>query len=252
MKRTLLPLVVLTLLSVQAFAQCTPNPLYNDSLFGAWPDTTENFPPGVVNMFYTDTLNLLLPLDGGDVDPQFAGQMLDSVSLQSITGLPPGLTTYCNSQTGGACTFLAAQLGCVLLEGTPTQIGTYPITISVTAYTSFLGVAIPVPYSFSGYEIVISGGVGINEQQLQLFQNVKNVPNPFSTETEIRFELAKASTVSVKVFDLLGQEVFTAQDNFSKGANALKINGAEFEQGIYIYQLNAAGKSHVGRMVLDR
>ena len=40
MKDRVLSLVV-TLTALQGFAQCVPNPLYQDSVFGVWPDTVE-------------------------------------------------------------------------------------------------------------------------------------------------------------------------------------------------------------------
>ena len=65
--------LVLTLaaaaLTTAAAAQCTPDPLYADSVFGVWPDTLENFKPGMVNVFYSDTLNLIIPTDANSLDP---------------------------------------------------------------------------------------------------------------------------------------------------------------------------------------
>ncbi len=71
MRKALLSIVVV-LASFSASAQCTPNQLYADSVYGVWPDTTENFMSGVVNMFYSDTLNILVPTDAGLIDPNFA------------------------------------------------------------------------------------------------------------------------------------------------------------------------------------
>ena len=54
-------------------AQCTPDPLYADSIYGAWPDTVTNFVSGQVGVAYIQVLDFKLPLDAGDVDPGFAG-----------------------------------------------------------------------------------------------------------------------------------------------------------------------------------
>ena len=63
--------------AVAAMAQpCTPDPQYTDSLFGVWPDTTENFAPAFLGQDYQQVLNLKVPQDAGTIDPQFAGVVL--------------------------------------------------------------------------------------------------------------------------------------------------------------------------------
>lgn len=153
MKKTILA-AVLVISGANAMGQCTPNQLYADSIYGVWPDTTENFPSGVLNVFYSDTLNILVPSDAGLVNPNYAGITIDSVALTGVDNLPPGLSVVCNSQTGAACTFLTSQLGCGLIEGTPTTAGTYDMTINVLAYA--LGGFAQVPQAFTGYRITIA------------------------------------------------------------------------------------------------
>ena len=150
MKKTILSLAIaLTGLGTQAQV-CTPNPLYTDSIFGIWPDTTDNLASGMVGVAYFQDINLIVPQDAGLIDSQFAGIMLDSVQLTGLTGLPPGLSYACASQTGGACTYLTGVLGCAVITGNPTTAGEYPLTIDVTAYTTFFGSPVPVPQSVSG------------------------------------------------------------------------------------------------------
>ena len=57
MKKALLA-ANLVVSAAAANGQCTPNQLYADSIYGVWPDTTENFASGVLNSFYSDTLNI--------------------------------------------------------------------------------------------------------------------------------------------------------------------------------------------------
>jgi hypothetical protein len=154
MMKTLL-LAALVATGLQVSAQCVPDQLYADSVYGVWPDTTENFINGMVNVPYSDTLTLLVPSDPSLINPSFPSTVtVDSVQVVSVTGLPPGIVVSCNSQTGGACTYLPNQVGCGLLEGTPTAAGTYPITINVMAYATFIGVQ-SFPQAFTGYSITI-------------------------------------------------------------------------------------------------
>lgn len=249
MKRTLLSLGLIFIGLAQANAQCTPNPSYITGNFGVYPDTITDFIPGAEGVFYSDTIHLLIPISAQDIDPTLPAATIDSVQLVSVAGIPPGLAIDCNSQTSGPCTMLPTQIGCALMEGTPTQQGIYPLTIEVLGYA--FGGLISVPYSFTGYQIDI-GGVGIAEVNDVTFSGVRNVPNPFSAGTEIRFDLKKAADVELQVYDLLGQSVYNTSLNAVKGTNAIKFEGDTYEQGIYIYQLSANGTMHTGRMVLDR
>jgi lysophospholipase L1-like esterase len=91
--------------------------------------------------------------------------------------------------------------------------------------------------------------VGVTPDRLVLAQNY---PNPFNPGTVIEFVIPQSSFASVKVYNLLGQEVATA---FAGNAEAEQINTARFNatnlpSGIYYYTLRSAGKMVTKRMVL--
>ncbi|MFT3885412.1 MAG: T9SS type A sorting domain-containing protein [Flavobacteriales bacterium] len=252
MVRTLLVTAALTFVT-GASAQCTPDPLYRDSLFGVWPDTLENFASGIVQVPYSDTLNIIVPGDAGVINSSFSGVMLDSVVFNRIVGLPPGISVQCNSQTAGACTLLPGHLGCGLIAGTPTQAGTYPLTINVTAYTTFLGNVLPVPYSFRGYVITIAADpTGIGEMVPVTLGQVQNVPNPFGQRTSIEFFLSSASLAKVKVFNLVGEELWKETVQGKSGMNRVPFDGSRLESGIYLYKVEAGARTFTGRMVVNR
>lgn len=252
MRRTLL-FAALALTGFAASAQCTPDPLYADSVFGVWPDTTENFVSGEVGVFYSDTLNLIVPENAQDIDPGYPAVTIDSVQMTGVSGLPAGLAVYCNSQTGGACTYLPTVLGCGLIEGTPTTAGTYPLTIDVTAWFTFFGTPQPFPTSFSGYEIVIvPSTVGIPASERPALDGVRNVPNPFSGRTSIEFDLARAGMVRVSVFDLVGEELWKTTVSGTIGTNKVVFDGAALGEGVYLYKVEADGASFTARMALHR
>lgn len=76
----------------------------------------------------------------------------------------------------------------------------------------------------------------------------QNFPNPFNPATTIRFSLPNAGKVTLKVYNLKGEEVVTLLENDQKNAgNHLVIwdgrgkNGQPVSSGIYVYRL-VAGK----------
>ncbi len=70
----------------------------------------------------------------------------------------------------------------------------------------------------------------------------QNYPNPFNPNTQIAFRLAVDSKVSLKVFDILGQEVATlANTNFVAGAHTVNFDASALNSGVYLYRLEATG-----------
>ncbi len=253
MRRTILLLA--TALTVGAsHAQCTPDPLYADSVFGVWPDTTENFMSGVLGQFYTDTLNLIVPTNAADIpaDPPYPAITIDSIQLAGVTGLPPGLSVSCNSQTAGPCTYLPSVLGCGLIEGTPTQAGTYPITLDVVAWFTFIFPQ-SLPASFGGYEIVIEEiGTGVFEVANMGLANVRNVPNPFASRTTIEFQAGKSGDARVRVFNLVGEELWSQTVQSKVGLNKVLFEGGDLPAGVYLYKIESGANTYTGRMALQR
>lgn len=81
----------------------------------------------------------------------------------------------------------------------------------------------------------------------------QNYPNPFNPSTVIEFTLPRKSDVSLKVYDLLGNEVATLfEENADAGYHAVTWRGAERAAGVYIYRLQAGSDTRTKKMVLLR
>ncbi|HOY28309.1 MAG TPA: T9SS type A sorting domain-containing protein [Flavobacteriales bacterium] len=257
MKKLLL-LTTFAISGAVASAQCTPDPLYADSVFGVWPDTTENFMPGVVGLLYSDTLNLIVPANASEIpaDPPYPPLALDSIQLLSVDGLPPGITVSCNSQTAASCTYLPTQLGCGLIQGTPTTTGTFPIELSVRAWST-INIVVPFPVSqditFGGYEIVISDNTtAVLSLTNTGLSNVRNIPNPFASRTMIEFNAGKAGEARIRVFNLVGEEMWNEVVETKVGQNRVPFDGAQFPAGVYLYKIESGSNTFTGRMALQR
>lgn len=70
----------------------------------------------------------------------------------------------------------------------------------------------------------------------------QNYPNPFNPSTKITFRLAVDSKVSLKVFDILGQEVATlVNTNLVAGAHNVNFDASALNSGVYFYRIEATG-----------
>lgn len=95
---------------------------------------------------------------------------------------------------------------------------------------------------------VITGAAGKVPAAFSLAQNY---PNPFNPSTTIRYELALASDVKLKVFDILGREVATLVSAKQAAGNyAAQFNASRLSSGVYFYQLKAGGLIAIRKMML--
>jgi hypothetical protein len=85
--------------------------------------------------------------------------------------------------------------------------------------------------------------VGISDQKptlvLDKFTLHQNYPNPFNPITAIEFELPKTSEVTLKIFNILGQEVATlVSGKLSTGTYTYDWNASHLASGAYLYRLS--------------
>jgi hypothetical protein len=101
------------------------------------------------------------------------------------------------------------------------------------------------PYLFTTTDVNETG------QQPVDFKLEQNYPNPFNPSTTIRYSVAEASRVSLKVFNTLGQEVATLVDeNVSPGEHKATFDAGKLSSGVYLYKLSAGSRIESRKMVL--
>ncbi len=83
------------------------------------------------------------------------------------------------------------------------------------------------------------------------FELSQNYPNPFNPTTNIQFTLQQAGNVSLKVFNMLGQEVATlVNGRVSAGVQTVQFDASNLASGVYIYRLQAGSKVQTNKMLL--
>ncbi len=89
-----------------------------------------------------------------------------------------------------------------------------------------------------------SGIVEVNYTIPVEFNLSQNYPNPFNPSTKIKFSLAADSKVSIKVYNLLGQQIAVLlSGEYEAGRHEINFDAASMSSGIYFYVINAAGKN---------
>jgi hypothetical protein len=88
------------------------------------------------------------------------------------------------------------------------------------------------------------------------FELFQNHPNPFNSETVIRFNLSKPSDVTLVIYNTLGQKVKTlVAGHLNAGTTSISWDGKDqkgitVSSGVYLYELKAGDLTETKRMVL--
>ena len=79
----------------------------------------------------------------------------------------------------------------------------------------------------------------------------QNYPNPFNPSTEIQFTLTKSGMTTLKVYDMLGQEIATlVNEQLNAGTFKSKFDASRLSSGTYVYVLTSNGTRLVNKMLL--
>ncbi|MCZ7603830.1 MAG: T9SS type A sorting domain-containing protein [Melioribacteraceae bacterium] len=103
-------------------------------------------------------------------------------------------------------------------------------------------------------QVVDDGGNKVYSKEVNTTTNVtdeavptvyslsQNYPNPFNPSTTIKFGIPQAADVTVKIYDILGQEVKTLMNrNLAAGFHTVNFDASNLISGMYIYRIQANG-----------
>jgi hypothetical protein len=81
----------------------------------------------------------------------------------------------------------------------------------------------------------------------------QNYPNPFNPSTKISWQSPVGSHQTIKVFDVLGNEVAKLVDEYNPaGSYEVEFNASSLSSGIYFYKLKSDNFTFVRKMILIR
>jgi hypothetical protein len=82
------------------------------------------------------------------------------------------------------------------------------------------------------------------------FYLYQNYPNPFNPATTIKYDLPKSGDVSIKVYDLLGKEIYSMNEFKLAGTYSFRFDGTNHASGVYFYKIEAGSYVDTKKMVL--
>lgn len=249
---------------------CQPDTTIADTLYGVFPlpySPTRNPLGGIsdtacLNTYFQFVFTLRIP--EAFVIPNVGSVPINTVSMHpdtAVANLPAGLDYVCNPPN---CIFPKASEGCIILFGTPTN--PQDVKVHDLKIRGLLSSFIPIPITFPDSTFFAPGNYFLHIQpagspactpssvselaatRLQL----RNVPNPFSSTTDIEVISGIRGRFDFRVFDFTGNMIHREPVQIFQGENRISFNGSNLPNGIYIYTLTDGLTSVSRKMVLHR
>ena len=275
MKKLALLFIVIIFSFNNVNAQCSPDFIFTSlAIPGVYPPAVQipNVPlplgiaDGSVGISYAQTLTLVVLEDTTmDIAPLLDPTIVSAMSLAGIStvmsldvnhvaydvsGLPNGLTYTCDQSN---CQYSSGVDGCILIEGTPTQGGTFPVPVNMTINVQIPAITDPIfgtvilasmdidlpAFPAVEYDLLISGSTAVNDFKSSDFSLF---PNPTSNTTTLNLK----TTADVKIYNILGEVVV----NYSSVKNRLNIKKSDLGIGMFYVSISNKNKKETIKLII--
>ena len=245
-KRILFVLIcVATIIAGRSFAQCVPDLSITQP--GIYPDSATGLPAGTAGVPYSQVIQVKVLTD---TTANGLPVIVTDITIVSVSGLPPGITYTCNPSN---CVFPGGSNGCILLSGTPTVAGSFPMVVDLNVTGTLFGIPITQPSTVDYYVITINTNTGLpSASGAGKFELLQNKPNPATSYTDISFTSPIGGDFNLKIYNLIGKEVYTQTVRGMSGQNVVRINTDDFAPGVYMLSLNNGNSIVTRRMIVSR
>lgn len=88
-------------------------------------------------------------------------------------------------------------------------------------------------------KIVVAGVLGVKDNQPFVFRLNQNYPNPFNPATKITFELPNQGSVTLSVYNAIGQKIASLVNNatMTAGRHEVNFDASKLSSGLYFYRI---------------
>jgi hypothetical protein len=83
------------------------------------------------------------------------------------------------------------------------------------------------------------------------FQLTQNYPNPFNPSTTIKYSIPNSGSVTLKVYDVLGNEVANlVNEEKIQGVYSVTFDASHLSSGVYFYKIQSGNFVQTKKMLL--
>jgi hypothetical protein len=166
----------------------------------------------------------------------------NGTSAQTTGALPVTVPNLTIDNSNGVTLSRATTINGVLRLAAGVFDNTIPFTLGPSGSVVMAGGSLKVPTSVEENST--------NAVPLTFFLS-QNYPNPFNPSTTFTYQIAKEGFVSVKIFDILGQEATTLVNEAKQaGTYSATWNAAGFVSGIYFCRMQSGSFTEIKKITL--
>jgi hypothetical protein len=186
-----------------------------------------------------------LSAGGTQLFRQMACKQVDADAHQTALVLAGSGNTFLYQAYVGRVVVAASETVTVFVDDDAIQTGTTGTLIGNTARTWYDGV------SYARVQTGSTGVVAESSPAPNTFIVSQNYPNPFNPSTVIQYGLPTAGMTTVKVYNVLGQEVAALVNEIqAPGMYSVRFNASSLSSGVYFFRVQSGSFSAVKRMTL--
>ena len=101
------------------------------------------------------------------------------------------------------------------------------------------------------FQIGTATSVGVDGKLPTEFSLAQNYPNPFNPSTTIKYSIPKEGLVTLKIYNIIGEEVtILVNENQQVGNYNVTLGATNLSSGIYLYKLSAGSFVETRKMIL--
>lgn len=181
-----------------------------------------------------------------------------SVKLNANTDGVSGAIVYATDENSNTVNYAATDgNGDFIISGL--EPGNYTLTTDKVAYAGSISASVAVDYStnFTATQDLtltpetVSAVSGNSNAIITDFALSQNYPNPFNPSTLISYQLPKAGMVTLKVYNIIGQEIATlVNEAKNAGQYSIRFDGTNLTSGIYLYKMSSGNVTMTKKMIL--
>jgi hypothetical protein len=183
-------------------------------------------------------------------NPDQPTNLFNHRSLRSVAGLVDSMMTYYKRYPLTNWTTIANNLGAInaAFAGALDTASTVPLVLR--AVRPCMSVPFLVPWGEQPAPLPTFIPQLVDDELPKDYELLQNYPNPFNPLTTIEFVLPEAATVSITVYNTIGQEVSRPLNNvdLGEGRQAVDVDASALSSGVYFYRLVAEPLDGTGKL----
>jgi len=198
------------------------------------------------NLFAGTSSGMYLSVDDGG---SWAAANNGLTSANINTAVVSGSNLFVGTYGGGV--FLTTDNG---TSWNPVNTGLtnlYVYSLAVIGGDLYAGAMMGGLWKRSLSDMVTSVSEKINNEVPVNYALQQNYPNPFNPSTSIRFDIPQSGVVTLKVYNMLGEEAASLLNEFKDaGSYEIKFDASGLSSGIYFYTISTANFVSTKKMIL--